>query len=235
MTRLNQWLLFSLLLMLPAVGSTASVDKLASQWLLQQSPSSAIKTQVRIELSNPRANKCLELKSITPVQRVQWPGKGLIKFTCASPRFEQTLGYTTYFNVYSWQPTGNVPKGRLLNTKDLTQVEIDAASAPPNMVSTTLDWVGKEARRNLPANRPVKHSDLAEPIVVKRGQRVSLIAKFGKVEAKMLATVLQDGRVGDSVGVKIVHSQRLLQGVVIDSGTVSVNSRTKRMGTIANK
>jgi len=224
-----------ILFVLLSLEVSASVDDMAIKWLLGQSPSSAIDASVRLERKYQGSRQCERLASITPVQRVQWPGKGLIQFNCASPRFEETLGYTTFFNIHSWQPTGNVPKGRVLTVNDLEQVSIDAASAPPNMVSSKSDWIGKEARRNLAANRPIKHSDLVEPIVVKRGQRVSLIARFGKVEAKMMATVLQDGRVGDSIGVKIVHSQRLLQGIVIDAGTVSVNSRTKRMGTIANK
>jgi flagellar basal body P-ring formation protein FlgA len=62
---------------------------------------------------------------------------------------------------------------------------------------------------------------LAAPLV-HRGERVQLSARIGAVIAQVEAEALQDGRLGEVIRVRNLHSGRVQQGRVLRPGQVEV-------------
>ncbi len=222
--------------LLPQVGLASSYGDVITAYLLNQAPTHAKNPSVQLNRNYQTLfdRQCLNVDSIDSPQSIKWPGRGLVQIQCDS-KASIVVPVVTDYELISWQANEAIARGTPLNKNRLSPVLIKASDAPHNMVARQEDWHGKQTKRLVSASTALRLSDLEDPIAIKRGQRISLIAQFGKIEATMMATAMQDGRVGESVSVKITHSQRILQGVVVDNQTVAVNSRTKRMGTIANK
>lgn len=236
MLRLAATLMVVMTFSATSAASAPTYAERINEFLMAQAPSHLKNPQVIINgnYRKAAAKQCDTLVDISSPQPIKWPGRGLIEVQC-DQQPPLVLPIATDFDRIAWQVTTAVNRGALLADDVIAPVMIKASAAPHNMASSKDHWQGKIAKRFLSAGAPLKLSDITEPVAVKRGQRVSLLAQFGKVKATMIATAMQDGRIGDSVSVKINNSQRVLQGVVVDNGTVSVNSRTKRMGTIAIK
>lgn len=59
-------------------------------------------------------------------------------------------------------------------------------------------------------------------LLVRRGEHVQLSARIGAVTAQVEAEALQDGRLGETIRVRNLHSGRVQQGRVVRMGQVEV-------------
>lgn len=88
----------------------------------------------------------------------------------------------------------------------------------PNRQSDTLldvdAIVGLEARRPLPAGRAVRARDVKAPLLVQRGEPVSVRYSMAGLEITAVGTVLGSGRLGEVVEVENINSGETRRGVV---------------------
>jgi flagella basal body P-ring formation protein FlgA len=59
--------------------------------------------------------------------------------------------------------------------------------------------------------------------LVRRGQKVVILAKIEGLRVKMQGIALQDGSQGMTIKVKNKSSRRIIEGTVIRPGTIMVN------------
>ncbi|MEQ8191283.1 MAG: flagellar basal body P-ring formation chaperone FlgA, partial [Candidatus Eremiobacterota bacterium] len=64
---------------------------------------------------------------------------------------------------------------------------------------------------------------IASPVVVHQGEQVYIVAKTGTMEVRALGKARQNGRIGDTIFVVNIDSGKMLQGTVIEPGTVLIN------------
>jgi flagella basal body P-ring formation protein FlgA len=88
--------------------------------------------------------------------------------------------------------------------------------------SDVSEVVGFEARRNLTANTVITSTQLAAPVVIKKGETVLVIASTSGLSVKLPATALSDGRMGEQISVRNSQSKRTVDGKVIGPGKVQV-------------
>lgn len=99
------------------------------------------------------------------------------------------------------------------------EVEVDGSPIPRtgrSVVVVVLRTGSVEVRA--PAQAEVE----CPPPIVHPGQRVSIIARFGAVEASAPGVARQPGRTGDVIRVQSAHSRATLRARVIDAETVEV-------------
>lgn len=82
--------------------------------------------------------------------------------------------------------------------------------------------VGKKLTRPVPLNAALTDSQIREPLAVRRGQRVTLVATGSGIEVRMGGEALADGAAGDRIRVRNSSSRRVVDGIVQDAGTVQV-------------
>ena len=79
---------------------------------------------------------------------------------------------------------------------------------------------GMQARRVLRAGQPFRGEDVRRPIVVTKGQTVTMQFAAPGVELTAMGRAMSEGGVGDTVTVQNPASYRMISAIVIAPGTV---------------
>jgi flagella basal body P-ring formation protein FlgA len=81
---------------------------------------------------------------------------------------------------------------------------------------------GKRLRRALPAGTTLRADMLLPEVLIRRGQRVTLLAQAGGLQVRAPGTALAEAAAHERVRVQNLSSQRVVEGVVDDNGLVRV-------------
>lgn len=82
--------------------------------------------------------------------------------------------------------------------------------------------VGQSARRSLRAGQVIGPASLAPPVLVRRGQRVTVAAAVGGLNASVEAEALEDGRQGERIKLRNTSSRKPLEAKVTGPGQVQL-------------
>lgn len=110
--------------------------------------------------------------------------------------------------------------GQVIAEDDLAPAELDLAGVPEDALTTADALVGQRVTRPVAAGGWVRRGAVAQPLKVKRGATVSVIAKIGNVTAKASAQSRQDGAAGEIITVINPASKRTLRARVVDENVV---------------
>lgn len=119
----------------------------------------------------------------------------------------------------------DVPANRALSEDDLTQ-ERRKLSDMADAVSTLKAVVGQSSTRALRTGQVVLPNFLALPILVKRGDSVTIRARSGAVEVNVAGEALESGRRGDILRVRNSSTGKVIRARVLNSGVVEPESMT---------
>lgn len=83
--------------------------------------------------------------------------------------------------------------------------------------------IGKQSKRALSGQTILTEHLILPALMVRKGDRVMIMAKKGAMNVKMPGEALNNGREGRQIRVKNVRSQRVVRGKVVAPGLVLVN------------
>jgi flagella basal body P-ring formation protein FlgA len=115
-----------------------------------------------------------------------------------------------------------VARGALVQAGDLVVEERDLGNAPASVVTSVDQAVGMEARVPLAAGTPLTFRALERPLLVRRGDVISLIVETPGMRISVAGEAREPGAAGDAVRVLNRKSQQELSGRVVDRGIVLV-------------
>lgn len=117
-------------------------------------------------------------------------------------------------------PAHDIARGDTIGESDLTFATVDG-DALMSGVPTKIDEVkGLQARRVLAAGQPFRGDDVRRPIVVIKGQTVTMQFSAPGVELTAMGRAMSEGGVGDTVTIQNPASYRMVSATVIAPGTV---------------
>jgi flagella basal body P-ring formation protein FlgA len=88
-------------------------------------------------------------------------------------------------------------------------------------IATSMDEIkGMQARRVLSAGQPLRGTDVRRPIVVSKGQMVTMTFAAPGVEVTAMGRAMSEGGIGDTVTLQNPASYRMISATVIGPGTV---------------
>ena len=117
-------------------------------------------------------------------------------------------------------PAHDIARGDTISDGDLTYTTMDGAALMSG-VPTKIDEVkGMQARRVLTAGQPFRGDDLRKPIVVNKGETVTMQFVLPGVELTAMGRAMSEGGIGDTVTVQNPASYRMISGIVTAPGTV---------------
>jgi flagella basal body P-ring formation protein FlgA len=116
----------------------------------------------------------------------------------------------------------SVGRGERIVRSDLELVQREIGTRPGTLILDPARIVGLEARRDLPAGSTLQQGQLAAPLLVERGQTVTLVAGSAGLEVRMQGRALDSGAAGDRLRVTNLSSGRAVEGVVAEDGTVRI-------------
>ena len=117
-------------------------------------------------------------------------------------------------------PTHDIARGETVTDRDLTYATVPGSALMAGTVTSFAAAKDMEARRMLRAGEAMRADDLRHPIVVTRGQTVTMLFHAPGVELTAMGRSMGEGGVGDTVTVQNPASFRMIAGVITAPGTV---------------
>jgi len=225
---------FALLVILLGHATQAIAAAAATEWqdhaVIRQTAQSFLdafannqhdgRSEVRLGQLDPR----LRLNSCQlPVEAFMPPGSRAMGNTTVGIRCPDTDGWTIYvsarINVYGPVLIARQPlaRGSVIQETDLDLVERNLASLPYGYYLDSQPVAGMVAKRTI-----ITPNMVQAPKLIRRGERVSVIAETGALRIRTVGKALSDGKSGDLVQVEAEGSKRVVDGIVVSQGVVKV-------------
>ena len=119
--------------------------------------------------------------------------------------------------------TRPILRNSAISKADIRLEERDVSTGSDTYIYAPEHVLGKLAKRALPSSTSLTPTMLTEPILVRRGQRVIILAQGAGIEVRMAGTALMDGAEGQIIRAKNKRSKRTVEGQVIQPGVIKVN------------
>jgi flagella basal body P-ring formation protein FlgA len=118
--------------------------------------------------------------------------------------------------------TRSVSPGEQIAAGDVQTVALRAERLNQNYVGNAADLVGRTPKRSIRPGEPVRPSDVQIPIVVRKGELVTIILQTRAIMLTAQATALEDGAVGQAIRVSNTRSKKTLDATVTGPGNVAL-------------
>ena len=198
---------------------TAAKDFLVSQHQGQQAPQiEAGPLDARLALAACEA----------PLEAFMPPGSATYGNTTVGVRCAGAKPWSVYVPVKIKISTAVVvaarplTRGVKLGEADLTHAILDAGSLPPDYLTDPQQAIGQQLKRPLSIGMAVAAGMLDTPRMVRRDERVTILAEDGGLEVRMAGQALEDGALGQPIKVRNLLSKRIIGGIIAAPGLVKV-------------
>jgi flagella basal body P-ring formation protein FlgA len=114
--------------------------------------------------------------------------------------------------------------GETITDADLTTIEVPAGRAAATLVNSAADLAGRAARRPLRANTPLFAHDVRKPVVIKKGELVTVVYAVDGIELSAQGQAQSDAGKGDTVQVLNTRSRRTIEARVVAPGMAVVTA-----------
>ncbi|MGZ5921924.1 MAG: flagellar basal body P-ring formation chaperone FlgA [Rhizomicrobium sp.] len=117
-------------------------------------------------------------------------------------------------------PARDIARGQTISDSDLTYATVTGNALMSGTVTSFAAVKDMEARRMLHAGEALRADDVRHPVVVTRGQTVTMLFHAPGVELTAMGRSMGEGGIGDTVTVQNPSSFRMINGVITAPGTV---------------
>ncbi len=150
------------------------------------------------------------------------PGRQRLEVHCSSPP-GWTVLVNTELDIYVSAVTASqvIGRGETISAQQLDRVELDISKAPGGFFSETEQVVGMGATRRIRARQVISPALLSAPLLVRRGEEVTITANMEGVSASMPGEAMENGAKGDVIRVKNLRSQKIIDAKIVKEGVVS--------------
>ena len=110
-----------------------------------------------------------------------------------------------------------------LREHDLVNEERDVSMLPRGYYQHADDVVGMVVKRPIPAGRIINPDMIRPPLLVRRGESVSIVARRDGLSVRMAGKALGDGALGSTVRVRNTRSRRIVEGRVSGERQITID------------
>ncbi len=125
-----------------------------------------------------------------------------------------------YADIYI--ATRFLPRGEQLKQGDFALEKHDISNRSIGYITDIKAIEGKILRRPLRHNSIIPPNALTEAMLIKRGDRVTILAQNTGVKVHMKGKALKNGAKGQIIRVRNLSSKRIIEGKVLSEGVVGV-------------
>jgi flagella basal body P-ring formation protein FlgA len=147
-----------------------------------------------------------------------WTGKQRLVISFAGDK--GTVRVSVYADVTASQPVvvaiQSVERGHVLTAADVEVQQWDNVPMKRGRspVETIEPLIGMEATRSIQAGDAVVLDDVRSPLLVKRGEEISVYARGGGIQVRTVARAREDGARGELIGVESLEAKEPFDAVV---------------------
>ncbi len=206
------------------IESIEGIRSKVAQFLTDEySQTNAEKVEVRVGNldSRLRLSKCSQDLNLNLKDNSKTGGNINVQVSCSSGS-AWTILVTGQVKVYrSVAVAGrNLQRGDLVSATDLSSEIKDVSDLRIGFALTPETIIGKEIKFAVNKGETFRNSALDTPLVIKRGDTVSMESSAGGISVKTSATAVSDGRIGQQIRVKNNQSARIINAKVVEAGKV---------------
>ena len=132
-------------------------------------------------------------------------------------------------------PAHDIMRGEVIGESDLTFAEVSSTALPSTTVTKFEALTGMQTRRMLRAGQGVRPDDVRRPVVVTKGQTVTMSFSAPGVELAATGRAMSEGGIGDTVTIQNPVSFRMISATVTGPGAVRVVDPATAAFTTARK
>ena len=125
-----------------------------------------------------------------------------------------------------------VNRGEAIAPADVIMTPMPLSQIGRDTIMAAEDIAGMAARRALRAGGTVSGSDLMRPLLVRKGDLVSIVYRRAGLTLSVRGRAVGNGAEGDVISVLNLQSNRMLRGAVAANGTVVVTPSAGRMAAL---
>lgn len=133
-----------------------------------------------------------------------------------------TVAVKASVNVPLVTSAHTLERGRVIGPEDVVMREQNVALMQEQVFTDLQQVTGQTLKRRLNAGQPLSASALDQPVLISRGQSVTLVINHQGIEASTAGEALKQGRKGEMIRVRNSSSQRIVDGRVESAGVVRV-------------
>ena len=118
--------------------------------------------------------------------------------------------------------THPVAPGDIITARDVETIAVRSERLTQNFVGTEAELLGKTPRRSIRPGELVRPADIQVPVVIRKGELVTIVLQAPGMTLTAQAKALADGTQGGAIRVSNTRSGRTLEATVIGPGTVAI-------------
>ncbi len=105
-------------------------------------------------------------------------------------------------------PVRSIPRATQIGQADLELRRLETSVVTAGSVQRIEELIGKEATRSLPAGKPIARSSVREPVLVRRGDVVTVIVRAAGIQVRTQARARDNGAHGELVAVESLEDRK---------------------------
>jgi flagella basal body P-ring formation protein FlgA len=118
--------------------------------------------------------------------------------------------------------SGSLKRNTIIAEDDISMQRRNISRLSHNVVTRADNVVGKRVKQSLKANAVILANMVEDPPLIRRGDRVTIVAESPTLLVTALGVAQTKGRLGDQVRVRSFVNRKEVIGRVVDSSTVRV-------------
>lgn len=127
--------------------------------------------------------------------------------------------------------THDLVAGETVSLASLGTAEVPAARLSSSMISSPDTLVGQVARRNVRANSPLFAFDFSKPVLVKKGDLVTISVDIPGIQLSAQGQAMANAGKGDVISIMNTTSRRMVEARVTGAGTAVISSASQTLAT----
>jgi len=112
--------------------------------------------------------------------------------------------------------------GDVISANDVDYIDMRSSDITSSMVTEASDLVGQTPRRGINAMKPLTSSDIRLPVIVKKGDLVTMVLKNNSLSLTTQGRAMDSGAAGDAIRVMNSSSKLVVDAIITGSQTVSI-------------
>ena len=113
-------------------------------------------------------------------------------------------------------------RGHIIGPGDVVPFQAAQSAVPGDAIRRPEFILGAEVRRSIRPGQPIRQAWFKIPPVVKRGQRVRVVAVRGAIRISTMGEALNNAGKGAFVRVRNLDSRKIVTGKATEAGTVEL-------------
>jgi flagella basal body P-ring formation protein FlgA len=235
MNAINFLLIFSYFITINPAYAFETIDHRTIQANVEQFVLEKVMTQVHkgqnvdVNVSVRKIDPRLKLRKCDLPLVFELKGQSIkrnnsVKVSCASSVSPWSIYTMSFISEEMRVVTAGIelPRHHIITANDLVTLKKDVNRLRGGYTTQKIDLIGQQLVRPIRAGTVIYQNQLQLPIIIEKGDKVTIVTNRGALSVIHQGTALQNASKGERVQVKNHGSDRTIQGFAVSTGRVEI-------------